>query len=342
MKDLFENITPVEKQHPNFRNINTESEYFIKKILNEWFKGFIDRDNKIINEFQTTFNSTFWEIYLFACFKELNWKLDLSKNSPDFIISTGKYELIVEATIANNANNELEEFNKDIEKYDHSKLSEMLDSATLRIANSLSSKYTKFKKKYKDLSHVKNKPFILALAPFDQPFFFVQNVQAIQRVLYAYEGPVYENIEEKNERIILGHKYKDSIYKENGAEIILGFFSKEYMNEISAVLFSNTATLSKARALSNDTRDIYFHHVRFNKNGLHPHYNYDHKKVYKETLLDGLTLFHNPFANIPIESDLFPPNLISNYYYSIENKFAGSETPDNHLIARVSIGFNQI
>ena len=38
----------------------------------------MDRDNKIIKEFQTSFNSTFWEVYLYAVLK--NYGLDVNFN----------------------------------------------------------------------------------------------------------------------------------------------------------------------------------------------------------------------------------------------------------------------
>ena len=40
-----------------------------RDILLQWTEGFIDRDNKIIKEFQTSFHSAFWEFYLFNYFK---------------------------------------------------------------------------------------------------------------------------------------------------------------------------------------------------------------------------------------------------------------------------------
>lgn len=43
--------------------------------------GFEDRDGKFVKEFQTTFNSSFWELYLFACLRDgLSCKVDAAGN----------------------------------------------------------------------------------------------------------------------------------------------------------------------------------------------------------------------------------------------------------------------
>jgi hypothetical protein len=38
-------------------------------VLTDWARGFIDRDGKFVKEFQTTFNSCFWELYVYAVLK---------------------------------------------------------------------------------------------------------------------------------------------------------------------------------------------------------------------------------------------------------------------------------
>ncbi|WP_232925945.1 hypothetical protein, partial [Pseudomonas syringae] len=40
-------------------------------------EGFPDRNNKFVKEFQTTFNSIFWEVYLYMAFREYGFSLDM-------------------------------------------------------------------------------------------------------------------------------------------------------------------------------------------------------------------------------------------------------------------------
>ena len=99
--DLFKDLIPKEKQHPNFRVI-ASSEIFEheRTVLRDWAEGFTDRDNKFVKEFQTTFNSSFWELYVFACFKKLAFACDFSYDSPDFVLSSPSGALVAEAVIA--------------------------------------------------------------------------------------------------------------------------------------------------------------------------------------------------------------------------------------------------
>lgn len=48
-----------------------------REVLSGWASGFRDRDGKFVKEFQTTYNSSFWELYLFAAFKDLGCTADL-------------------------------------------------------------------------------------------------------------------------------------------------------------------------------------------------------------------------------------------------------------------------
>lgn len=102
--NLFQKFRDVDesKWHPKFRNFITLGLQVLgeKSILNDWTEGFIDRDKKIVKEFQTSFHSSFWEFYLYALFKSAGFKLDQAHNRPDFII---KYpaEIYVEAVVAN-------------------------------------------------------------------------------------------------------------------------------------------------------------------------------------------------------------------------------------------------
>lgn len=87
------------KLHPNFKFIHNEKSPFARDLIKEWANGFEDRDNKFVKEFQTTFNSSFWEIYLFAVLKELGIQVNMEYDRPDFV-AEGESEFVIEATIA--------------------------------------------------------------------------------------------------------------------------------------------------------------------------------------------------------------------------------------------------
>jgi hypothetical protein len=68
--DLFTPVAGEEAQHPYFRSIWKQANGFNCDVLNEWARGFKNRDGKFVKEFQTTFDSSFWELYLFAVMKQ--------------------------------------------------------------------------------------------------------------------------------------------------------------------------------------------------------------------------------------------------------------------------------
>ena len=57
--DLFNPIVTESAMYKHFRSVYKEPGYAPNRaVMNTWADGFIDRDNKFINEFQTTFNSS--------------------------------------------------------------------------------------------------------------------------------------------------------------------------------------------------------------------------------------------------------------------------------------------
>jgi len=74
--NLFEGTVPDDQQHPNFRGIKDAAVYHAEhRVLLAWAQAFIDRDHKFVKEFQTSFNSSFWELYIHAVLKEYGFPL---------------------------------------------------------------------------------------------------------------------------------------------------------------------------------------------------------------------------------------------------------------------------
>jgi hypothetical protein len=98
---LFDPVVPEDLQHHNFKNALAVGNGFNLDVVNDWATGFVDRDGKFVNEFQTTFNSSFWELYLFAVLKKFELRVDFSHNRPDFHLPD--VDLNIEATIASHS-----------------------------------------------------------------------------------------------------------------------------------------------------------------------------------------------------------------------------------------------
>lgn len=340
--DLFTPIVEEKRWHSNFSKVINEPESYSRDVINEWHEGFIDRDNKFIFEFQTTFNSSFWELYLFACLKKMRCSVDFSTSSPDFFIGGPEIEFCIEASTTNAAIDSTPEWERDVspERLQKIDLNEIADFATIRLANTLVSKFEKYQKSYKDLDVVKNRPFVLAIAPFEQPFFFMQNQQAIRRVLYGYDIPIFQDFPEENRRVIYGHQFVDHIQKPNGSNIPVGYFANDQMKEISAVVYSNTATFGKVRALSNDPDCIFFVQ-RYNENGFQPNYQVLRKTDYHETVLDGLNIFHNPYAMCKLPFNLFDLPGVTQHWLDNQG-LPENDCADGTLLQRNTIKLNYV
>ncbi len=129
-------------------------------------------------------------------------------------------------------------------------LREINRRAITRLANTFYSKAKKFHTSYSQLPHVANKPFVLAIAPFDRPHYQLQVQRAIEALLFDYY--VDEQDVQDGDGIGFTVKSLGSVKKESGADIRLGVFNDSQFNGISAVHFSTVGSWGKVRALADD------------------------------------------------------------------------------------------
>jgi hypothetical protein len=307
--ELFKPKIDETQQHALFKQLMLPSMDAERKVLLSWIDGFIDRDNKFIKEFQTTFESSFWELYLHAILKDLDVHVDFSFPAPDFVCEKQGIRFCLEATIANpeadgvpayGFGEEYINFDIDFKVFNRKSI--------IRISNAIISKSRKYLSSYNKYSHVVGKPFVLGLNSFDRPHAHFIGHRGVIAVLYG----IYIN-EEKSIELGLDYVPKekmDFITKDNGAEIALGFFTTPEYEHISAVIYNPLATWGKVKALSelNEyNRNCFFNAVYTNDNSesLIPEIAQGiPKEKYQESLLDGLYVFHNPYAKYPFPEDI--------------------------------------
>jgi len=336
--DLFTPLVSEDQQHPYFRlltqpNFGTQE----LEVIKSWANGFIDRDGKFAKEFQTTFNSSFWELYLSACFRELGCTVDFSHETPDFSVNSPYGDFIAEATITNHPDGFRPEWDKNLDLLPTTSTEDILRLSTIRLSNAISSKYKKYISKYSKLNHVQNKPFVICVAPFDQPFFHFQDSLAIVRLLYAFESTLTITNHSTNETMIVGESRCFQIQKSSKVSLDLGLFTDDRMPEVSAVIFSTRATFCKVRALAKEGNNpVVFIGARMiqleNLTGFQPFIT--NRPDYQETILDGLHILINPFANYPLELKLFDKREVAIHSYDPETDSYLSEIPNDFLIQR--------
>lgn len=365
--DLFKVVVEEDNLHPSFKRVLTDPVCMkTHSIINSWGEGLLGRSGeslKFVKEFQTTFNSSFWELYLNQAFKELGYEIDYSKASPDFnLVGDGGRFISVEAVTSNPQEHPDLTLNELPDE-------ERLNASTLKLAGKVRDKHKLYigdgKKKYPycSLEHVKGNPFVLAIAPFERCFAQSQNNTAINRVLYGLEPPL--NYHTPQETV-------ESIPNKNGKKVELGIFTDASYKEISAVIFSTTGTFSKAVAKAGTASFIKATRLRkmgivefMAKEGIeklghslnevsegytvgcerffdgfdicgHDMYLYD-AHYHNETHLDGLQIYHNPFALHPLTKEDFNCYEVVHYYYDIESKKMLIDYRDGALVSRHTV-----
>ena len=303
--DLFKPVVPHERFHPNFATIFSQQNPYDQAVISKWADGFVDRDGKFVEEFQTTFNSSFWELYLHAVLKDAGCSIDFSHHAPDFVVSS-PVPFVVEATVALNAADALPEWTDFDIKQRPRDLNEFNRTAMIRLLNSISGKTKKYRQSYASLPHVAGKPFVLGVNPFDQPFFYLQVQRAIEAVLYGYYVDEQEYIDDPAKASSISPKELTSVRKGDSVNLPLGIFNDNSHEHISAVIFNSTATWGKVKALSHDPYPfVYFNAARFDpRNGEFFAFK-GTRAAYFETLFDGLRVYHNPNALHPLDWGVF-------------------------------------
>jgi hypothetical protein len=301
---LFEPIVQEAEQHPNFRSLLCRRNPYTFDVLQDWARGFVDRDGKFVHEFQTTFNSSFWELYVFAVLKKYGLTVDFTKTRPDFFIPTQNFN--IEATIASNPQGGAPEhiaWSSDLLPSD---LNEFNRRSILRLANSLTAKHRKYLDSYAALDHVRNRPFVIAITNFDQPFSFMAAQRPIEAVVLGHYVDEERYIQSGRPTGGLDGEDLQWVFKDSGSPVQLGLFRSPAYREISAVIFNGCATLGKVTALSADPRDASaFTALRLNPHSDHPHVIQEAKSRYQESLVDGLRVYYNPFATHPLDPATF-------------------------------------
>lgn len=319
--DLFEDLQ-LSNQHQNYLSILKHAKEVDRMELLRWCDGFPDRDNKLVKEFQTTFNSSFWEIYLYALFKENNFNMNWSFSRPDFLLEYKGMNIVVEATIAASAQGKTPEWEKDLSKGTPTEFKKMNIESIIRLSNSIRTKYKKYLNSYLKLDHVSSNPFVLAVAPFEQPHFNLQCDVPIMALLYDF----YVNEDKYNNA---PHLYPNGppdeklgwVEKENGSEVELGLFENDDYSEISAIIFSTTATWGKVEAMSaNESTYRTINSVWWLDDENKPEFTQSKGGNVTEYVRDGLYVFHNPYADNPLDPDMFKLKGVTQVFVDRDSK----------------------
>jgi len=327
---LFDEIVASNDLHPIFRLLQKPENGPERDVLVDWAEGMPDRDGKFVKEFQKTFESGLWELYLHACLKRLGHRIDFTQTSPDFTV-TAPHPFLLEAIIAAPERGGTPSFGAGPPELP-SDLNEFNRLAALRICNSFVSKVRRYRQYYQQLPGAADKPFVIAIAPFDRPASQLASNRPIIAALYGKYFDEETTIREQRDQVV--HTSIRALTKPSGVEVPTGFFTDDTYADVSAVVYGPLATWGKLRALADaPDRATVFKTFHPNPGSLLPEVRSTRKADYSEDLLDGLYVFHNPYAKQALPKDVFDHPRVAQYVLD-EDGTLYTFAPDDFLLMR--------
>lgn len=281
--------------------------------IGECYLALPNPDANFVTDFQThNFASRLFELYLLACFREQGLSVRQDHASPDFRIEKDGAECWIEAVTANSETPGAgvigDRVHAPVDRNER-----LTGSPAERFAKTLRSK---LQRNYHELDHVKGRSFALALADFHEYGSMVWSREALPTYLYGLRADVEG---EGAQRRALG----TPIAKLTGKHgIPAGLFRDPEFAHLSAVIFSNAATLAKFNrmgflagwrppGLTMVRRGILFDRtpgalepIPFELSVGSPEY--EALWPWGEAWCLELEVFHNPIATHPIPFDLVP------------------------------------
>ncbi len=322
--DLFTDVIPENEQHHGFKILKNEPRFeAARNIISEIANSFVDNDGHFEREFQSgNFQARLWELYLHIYIHDAGLLVENNHAAPDFEVSYFGEKLFIEAVTVNPSENTKRpdlpppQTHEEIEK-------RLDDFMPIKFGSPL---YSKLQKKYWEKEHVAGKPFVIAIHDYHNDNAMTWSRTALSEYLYGIRT-----------RIVDGEPFVESIEKHSwaGKEIPSGFFYQDDAENISAVLFSNQATIPKFNRMGK-IAGLGSADVKMIRNG--SLYNPDPEAIhpipfskdlddpdYEESWSDGLIMFHNPNAKYPVDPNAFSD--ISHVFYSEDEGFHGYHQP---------------
>ena len=324
-KDPFVPIVPSSRMNPLFWIVaNMESHSPARGMIREVFRYYSDRDGNFIEQFQTTgFDARIWELYLHTYLNDCGFSL-LPTVSPDFLVSKSGEKVAIEAVTANPTQGlvkgELRNvysstklfvppFDQILPQLDGAFDYKQEDFVPIKLGSAL---YSKLQKRYWESPSAEKLPMVLAIETFHEQASLHYTSSALATYLYGTRDTYIWDT--KGTLVIVPQRVEKHSFA--GKTIPSNFFSLPEAEHISAVLFSNSGTVSKFNRMGHQGP---FHNPRITLLRFGECVNHDPNAVkpfrfyyqvgdpdWMEWWGQGLEMFHNPNAQFPIDHSLFP------------------------------------
>lgn len=315
--DLFTPLVPEDKRHRAFKLLQSLDHWLpARGIMTEMMKHYVDVDGNFVEQFQSTaFDSRIWELYLYAAFLEMGLFVNKEHEAPDFEVHRGEKKVFIEAVIVGPSPKDppLDRDESGMPQIRPvEEMRELLKSRVpIRFGSALYSKFSR-PKPYWGLEHVKGHPLVFAVADFHEDQSMTWTSPALLEYLY---GVTHDFSFDKAGQLVISPS-KIETHEYNGKVIPSGFFLQPGAENVSAVLFSASGTISKFNrmgklagfGLPNQTimRSGVRHDHNPNATLPKPFLHVVTQGSVTETWAEGLSMFHNPSATHRVDPAMFP------------------------------------
>ena len=352
--DPFDPVVRPAKLNPMFRLVSSHDGYSpARGMIREVFGSYVDRDGNFVEQLQTTgFDARIWELYLYAYLVNSGFMFQPSV-SPDYVVSKHGVTVAIEAVTANPTRGPHEVGSKPtysstriwtpiktslLNRLGHGFEYKQEDFVPIKLGSAL---YSKLQKRYWQSADLESIRFILAIETFHDEAALHYSSSALATYLYGFRHPYLYDSEGK--LLIVPRKIESHSFA--GKSIPSGFFFLPEAENISAVLFSNSGTISKFNRMGQQG-DYYNPRISLVRIGTCVNFDIDattpdtfRYKVgdpdFPEWWGQGLEMFHNPRATHPVDRDLFPEIT----HHRVDNGLVYTDGPSFQPYASITINF---
>jgi hypothetical protein len=294
--DFLTPVVPLARLHGGFRILRSEARYSpAREVVEAMMRFYQDTDGNFVEQFQTTgFDARLWELYLFATFVELGYAPAPDLAIPDFIFWGPEGALGIEATSVNpgaavplpSGPDELLAY---VENY-----------IPIRLARVLHRKL-EHPGPYWEKPEMQGLPFVIAVQDFHIPGAMRYISAAMSDYVFGIRHRLDDGVAEAIDEHVWGNLREKS-----------GFFWFPKAENVSAVIVNAQGTLPKFNRLGH-LAGFGSKRIRMVRTGVAldashgmPFVQTVHEPGYRESWVEGMTVFHNPRAAIPLSPDLIP------------------------------------
>jgi hypothetical protein len=306
LKNLFDSVVPEPHLHPNFKALRDSNLHVAaRSLMNKLYGEMGDSNSHFLRDFQSNgFHSRIFELACFAYLQASDVTVERRFDRPDFMASRDGRTVAIEATTANPSRDQRADIS--IRGLANLTQEEVFDKVCndfpIRMANILRKKLGH---RYWELPHCSGMPFVLAVSALHEPGSVTFTDDALAGYLYGLVGE---------------HRYA-------GRGVRSGFFLQPEARHVSAVLYSNQFTVPKFFRLAGEVgcdpsitairRGVCYVTSPDSSVDLAEYeYRVGHPTAPEETWWQGVTLFYNPNAEVPLPR----PFLSSTSAFSVDNE----------------------